>query len=139
MSDQRVAFGSKLLQLGILYVIAFIIGVTANGIILYALIFLKRRTVSEVFVLNLVSGTPLVDSKTNTVFLKKKILTDLIYIIGLPFWAVFHFSNKWIFGDVICKFCGGSFYTGMFAMSLFVMLLAFDRTMTIFGTRYNIV
>ena len=74
MSDQRVAFDSKLLQLGILYVIAFIIGVTANGIILYALIFLKRRTVSEVFVLNLVSGTPLTDSNNKyTVFLKKDI------------------------------------------------------------------
>ena len=43
-----------------------------------------------------------------------QILTDLIYIIGLPFWAVFHFSQKWVFGDLICKVSKLSDYNWLF-------------------------
>jgi len=98
------------------YIISFAIGIAANGVVFWAILYIKRRTMSEIFVLNL-------------------ILTDLIYITGLPFWSMKYFTKQWLFGNYICKFCGGSFYTGMFAMSGFVMLLALDRTIIIFGNK----
>ncbi|KAK3534055.1 hypothetical protein QTP86_001195 [Hemibagrus guttatus] len=68
-------------------------------------------------------------SLTNTFHLNLAI-SDLIFIIGLPFWAI-DLVWGWIFGDVICKLVNFIFYLGYYSSLLFLTIMTMHRYMAV--------
>lgn len=55
-------------------------------------------------------------------------LSDLVFLIGLPFWAVHYLRNyDWPFGWFMCKFCGFLTSLNTYASIYFIMGMSIDR------------
>ncbi|XP_077077888.1 chemokine XC receptor 1 [Siphateles boraxobius] len=68
-------------------------------------------------------------SLTNT-FLLNLALSDLIFTIGLPFWA-YYYMYGWTLGDPACKAINYVFYTGYYSSIIFLTVLTVHRYMAV--------
>lgn len=103
-------FGVKL---STFYLLIFTLSVVGNSLVLYIIFkFEKLNTVGNIFLLNLV-------------------VSDLIFMSSLPFWAVYHHKSSWIFGRVWCKIVGSAYFLGFYSSILFLTLLTFDRYLAV--------
>lgn len=64
-------------------------------------------------------------SLTNT-FLLNLAVSDLIFTVGLPFWA-YYYIYGWTFGDPACKAVNYVFYTGYYSSIIFMTVLTIHR------------
>ncbi|XP_068070884.2 chemokine XC receptor 1 [Danio rerio] len=64
-------------------------------------------------------------SLTNT-FLLNLAISDLIFTVGLPFWA-YYYVNGWTLGDHACKAVNYVFYTGYYSSIIFMTVLTIHR------------
>ncbi|KAK7922714.1 hypothetical protein WMY93_009616 [Mugilogobius chulae] len=97
-----------------IYILVFIIGLTANVIGLKSLLqnWTKLKIIN-VFALNL--G-----------------LADVLYLLTLPFLVVYHLkSGKWIFGDVFCKVTRFFFNIDLYGSIGFLMCISVSRYLAI--------
>ncbi|XP_020492952.2 C-C chemokine receptor type 1 [Labrus bergylta] len=99
--------------LAILYYFIFFFSVSGNVLVLVIIYRFERlTTVTNILLLNLV-------------------LSSLIFMTSLPFWAVYQQLEYWIFGEVMCKFVGSIYYLGFYSSVLFLTLLTFDRHLAV--------
>ncbi|XP_020351475.1 C-C chemokine receptor type 3-like [Oncorhynchus kisutch] len=103
-------FGVKL---STFYLLIFTLSVVGNSLVLYIICkFEKLNTVGNIFLLNLV-------------------VSDLVFMSSLPFWAVYHHKSSWIFGRVWCKIVGSAYFLGFYSSILFLTLMTFDRYLAV--------
>ncbi|XP_061111360.1 chemokine (C-C motif) receptor 12a isoform X1 [Conger conger] len=94
------------------YYSIFLLSILGNSLVLYIIYqYEKLSTVTNVFLLNLV-------------------ISDLLFSLSLPFWAVYH-SSQWIFGEPMCKLVGGLYFVGFYSSILFLTLMTFDRYLAV--------
>ncbi|XP_024258102.1 C-C chemokine receptor type 3-like [Oncorhynchus tshawytscha] len=80
-----------------------------NNLIFYIVCKLEKHdTVGNIFLLNL-------------------LMSDLVFMSSLPFWAVSHHMSSWVFGRAWCKIVGSNYFLGFYSSILFLTLMTFDR------------
>ncbi|XP_036959047.1 P2Y purinoceptor 1-like [Acanthopagrus latus] len=92
------------------YILVFIVGLVANGWGLKSLLHdWKKLKIINVFVLNL--G-----------------LTDVLYLLTLPFWVVYYLmGSKWIFGETFCKITRFCFNVNLYGSIGFLTCISVYR------------
>uniref|UniRef100_H3B7V0 G-protein coupled receptors family 1 profile domain-containing protein n=1 Tax=Latimeria chalumnae TaxID=7897 RepID=H3B7V0_LATCH len=67
--------------------------------------------------------------KTPTIIFMANLATaDLFFALLLPFKIAYHFNgNNWVFGDVMCRILGISFYGNMYCAILLITAMSVDR------------
>ncbi|XP_036447601.1 chemokine XC receptor 1-like [Colossoma macropomum] len=81
------------------------------------------------------------DRSLNKIFILNLALSDLIFTLGLPFWACYHIWG-WTFGDFMCKSVNFVFSAGFYSSIVFLMLMTIQRYVAIihplsYRTRYR--
>ncbi len=98
----------------VVYGCSFVIGIIGNGMVV-AVIYrhMKLKTVANVFVLNLA-------------------ISDLTFLITLPFWATFTaMGYHWPFGTFLCKASAGLVIFNLYTSIFFLTALSIDRYLAI--------
>ncbi|XP_078266258.1 type-1 angiotensin II receptor [Rhinoraja longicauda] len=102
------------LMIPIIYTVIFVVGVLGNSmvvIIIYC--HLKLTTVANIFLLNLA-------------------LADLIFVMTLPFWAIYTaMGYHWTFGNFLCKTSATVVLLNMNASVFLITCLSVDRYLAI--------
>ncbi|XP_078284212.1 C-C chemokine receptor type 4-like [Rhinoraja longicauda] len=110
-------FGQLLLP--VLYSLVFLFGLPGNALVLYVFGRYRRpRTMTDICLLNLA-------------------ISDLIFVIPLPFWAYF-IVNQWIFGDAFCKIIDAFYVLGYYGGMMFITLISIDRYLAIVHAVFSI-
>ncbi|KAL7831360.1 hypothetical protein SRHO_G00308630 [Serrasalmus rhombeus] len=92
-----------------LYTIVFIVGLIGNGLVLCVLAkYSKRLNMMDVCLLNLA-------------------LSDLLFLISLPFWAHYAATDMWIFGSSMCQAVTAFYMLGFYGSIFFMLLMTVDR------------
>lgn len=93
----------------ILYLVALLIGLPANLLALWVLLFRTKKLPSTTLLINLT-------------------FTDLMLLLVLPFRIVYHFrGNDWAFGEPFCRVVTALFYGNIYGSVLCLALVAVDR------------
>ncbi|XP_063786647.1 proteinase-activated receptor 3-like [Pseudophryne corroboree] len=91
------------------YSIVFILGLPANGIALWVLVFKAKKIPSTLLLMNLAAA-------------------DLLFMLALPFKITYHFlGNNWIFGEALCRIVTAVFYGNMYCSVFFLTVISVDR------------
>ncbi|XP_066540209.1 C-C chemokine receptor type 5-like [Hoplias malabaricus] len=91
-----------------LYSMVFIVGFIGNGLVAYVLIkYRERSNMMDVCLLNLV-------------------MSDLLFLFSLPFWAHYAAMNQWIFGNFMCKAVTSFYMLGFYGRIFFMILMMVD-------------
>ncbi|CAI9574748.1 unnamed protein product [Staurois parvus] len=91
------------------YVVIFLLGLPANGIAFWVLLFRSKKMPSTFLLINLAAA-------------------DLLFMLALPFKFVYHFlGNNWIFGETLCRIVTAVFYGNMYCSVFFLMTISIDR------------
>ncbi|CAM4697687.1 unnamed protein product [Leuciscus chuanchicus] len=95
-----------------LYSIVFIVGLIGNGLVVWVLIrYRQKSNMTDVCLFNLA-------------------LSDLLFLVSLPFWA--HGAiDEWIFGKFMCHTITGFFMIGLYGSIFFMVLMTLDRYVVI--------
>ncbi|XP_030640771.1 proteinase-activated receptor 4 [Chanos chanos] len=105
----EIQASTTVLVVPFLYLVAFIVGLPANLLALWVLLFRTKKMPSTILLINLTS-------------------CDLMLLLVLPFRIVYHFSgNDWSFGEAFCRMITALFYGNMYGSVLCLMLIAMDR------------
>ncbi|KAI4891325.1 hypothetical protein NFI96_013316, partial [Prochilodus magdalenae] len=92
-----------------LYSIVFIVGFIGNGLVLCVLAkYYRNSNMMDVCLFNLA-------------------LSDLLFLISLPFWAHYAATNEWIFGNSMCKAVTAFYMLGFYGSIFFMLLMTVDR------------
>ncbi|XP_036931862.1 C-C chemokine receptor type 1-like isoform X2 [Acanthopagrus latus] len=101
------AFGKVFLP--VLYSLVFILGVIGNGLVVCVLVKHRNHTnLTDICLLNLA-------------------VSDLLFILTLPFYAHYVVVSTWTFGDFMCRFSAVSHNTGFFSGIFFMVVMTLDR------------
>ncbi|KAF4087587.1 hypothetical protein AMELA_G00072340 [Ameiurus melas] len=93
----------------VLYSIVFIVGFIGNGLVVCILIkYHQRSNVTDVCLFNLA-------------------LSDLLFLISLPFWAHYAAISEWIFGSFMCHAVTAFYMLGFYGSIFFMILMTLDR------------
>ncbi|XP_017548854.1 proteinase-activated receptor 4 [Pygocentrus nattereri] len=109
--NQQKVLQSKttVLLVPLLYLVAFIVGLPANLLAFWVLLFRTKKFPSTILLINLTS-------------------CDLLLLLLLPFRIVYHFQgNDWYFGEPFCRLVIALFYGNMYGSILCLTLIAVDR------------
>ncbi|NXN81468.1 GPR34 protein, partial [Bombycilla garrulus] len=91
------------------YSIIFVVGLVGNSIALFAFLGIRQKRNSiQVYLLNVA-------------------VADLLLIFCLPFRIIYHATNRWMFGRIICKVVGTLFYMNMYISIVLLGLISLDR------------
>ncbi|KAL7844288.1 hypothetical protein SRHO_G00228270 [Serrasalmus rhombeus] len=103
----------KYILYAIVFSLVFILGLIFNMVTLYIFSFtLKQRNETTIYMLNLA-------------------VSDILFVLSLPF-RIFYFINKhWPFEDTLCKISVALFYTNMYSSILFLTCICADRFLAI--------
>ncbi|KAJ8015475.1 hypothetical protein DPEC_G00026510 [Dallia pectoralis] len=97
------------LYVPIIYLISFTVGLPANLLALWVLLFHTKKLPSSILLINLTT-------------------MDLLLLTVLPFRIVYHFrGNDWDFGEPLCRVVTALFYCNMYGSVLCLMFIAVDR------------
>ena len=92
-----------------LFSIIFIGGALGNVIVLYVVSrFTKVKSVTNFYIINLA-------------------LSDLLFLLGIPFLLVTYIMQHWTFGTIACKFYYVNTSLNQFSSSLFLTVMSADR------------
>ncbi|XP_058229633.1 LOW QUALITY PROTEIN: C-C chemokine receptor type 4-like [Hemibagrus wyckioides] len=101
-----------------LYSIVFIVGFIGNGLVLCVLVkYHKRSNMSDVCLFNLA-------------------LSDLLFLLSLPFWAHYAAITQWVFGSFMCHAVTALYMLGYYRSIFFMVLMTIDCYAVIVHT-YN--
>ncbi|XP_058252411.1 C-C chemokine receptor type 4-like isoform X1 [Hemibagrus wyckioides] len=99
-----------------LYSIVFIVGFIGNGLVVCVLVkYHKRSNMSDVCLFNLA-------------------LSDLLFLLSLPFWAHYAAITQWIFGSFMCHAVTALYMLGFYGNIFFMILMTADRYAVIVHT-----
>ncbi|XP_062255696.1 C-C chemokine receptor type 1 [Platichthys flesus] len=104
-------FGSVFLPT--LYILVFIVGFLGNGLVVCVVV--KHRnstTLTDICLFNLA-------------------LSDLVFVLTLPFYAHYTRVNHWPFGDFMCRFISTCHHAGYFSSVFFMVAMTLDRYVVI--------
>ncbi|KAG7335605.1 hypothetical protein KOW79_000298 [Hemibagrus wyckioides] len=103
-----------------LYSIVFIVGFIGNGLVLCVLIkYHKMSNMSDVCLFNLA-------------------LSDLLFLLSLPFWAHYTAITHWSFGSFMCHAVMALYILGFYGSIFFMILMTIDRYAVIVHTYTSI-
>ncbi|KAG7335604.1 hypothetical protein KOW79_000297 [Hemibagrus wyckioides] len=103
-----------------LYSIVFIVGLIGNGLVLCVLVkYHKRSNMSDVCLFNLA-------------------LSDLLFLLSLPFWAHYAAITQWVFGRFMCHAVTALYMLGFYGSIFFMILMTIDRYAVIVHTYTSI-
>ncbi|KAF7707984.1 C-C chemokine receptor type 5-like [Silurus meridionalis] len=92
-----------------LYSIVFIVGFIGNALVLCVLVkYRKSSNVSDLCLFNLA-------------------LSDLLFLISLPFWAHYAAIAEWIFGSFMCHAVTAFYMLGFYGSIFFMILMTTER------------
>ncbi|XP_018959910.1 C-C chemokine receptor type 2-like [Cyprinus carpio] len=95
-----------------LYSLVFILGFIGNGLVVWVLIrYRQKSNMTDVCLFNLA-------------------LSDLLFLVSLPFWAQ-SAIDEWVFGKFMCHFITGLFTLGLYGSIFFMVLMTLDRYVVI--------
>ncbi|KAK3551728.1 hypothetical protein QTP70_023263 [Hemibagrus guttatus] len=99
-----------------LYSIVFIVGFVGNGLVLCVLVkYHKMSNMSDVCLFNLA-------------------LSDLLFLLSLPFWAHYAAITQWSFGSFMCHAVTVLYMLGFYGSIFFMILMTVDRYTVIVHT-----
>lgn len=58
-------------------------------------------------------------------------LSDLLFVLTLPFFSHYSMVSQWIFGDFMCRFSSGSHNMGFYSSIFFMVVMTIDRYIVI--------
>nr|QZC92267.1 chemokine (C-C motif) receptor 2.2 [Sebastes schlegelii] len=61
-------------------------------------------------------------------------LSDLLFVLTLPFYSHFSVVGQWTLGDFMCRFTSGSYSIGFFSSIFFMVVMTLDRYVVIVHT-----
>ncbi|XP_058255176.1 C-C chemokine receptor type 5-like isoform X2 [Hemibagrus wyckioides] len=115
-NSNAMAFGRVFLPT--LYSIVFIVGFIGNSLVLCVLVkYHKRSNMSDVCLFNLA-------------------LSDLFFLLSLPFWAHYAAITQWTTGRFMCHAVTALYLLGFYGSIFFMILMTIDRYAVIVHT-YN--
>ncbi|KAL6461839.1 hypothetical protein MHYP_G00299840 [Metynnis hypsauchen] len=92
-----------------LYSMVFIVGFSGNSLVLFVLVkYYRKSNMTDMCLLNLA-------------------LSDLLFLISLPFWAHYAANNMWIFGSSMCQVVTAFYLLGFYGSIFFMLLMTVDR------------
>ncbi|TRZ02078.1 hypothetical protein DNTS_016495 [Danionella cerebrum] len=93
-----------------LYSLIFLLGFLGNMLVVCVLFHSSgRKTVANTYLMNLA-------------------MSDLLFLSSLPFWAVYYsLDYNWVFGQFMCKLCGGLVTINVYASIFFITCMSVDR------------
>ncbi|KAJ8415689.1 hypothetical protein AAFF_G00402460 [Aldrovandia affinis] len=97
-----------------LYSLVFIVGLLGNGLVTYVLVAYHRRNMTM----------------TDTCLLHLAV-SDLLFIVSLPFWSHNAATANWPFGDFMCRAVNGLYMLGFYGSIFFMVLMSVDRYVVI--------
>ncbi|KAM4690572.1 B2 bradykinin receptor-like [Rhinophrynus dorsalis] len=97
--------------------IVFVLGFIENSFVLIILSLHKSRcTVAEIYLGNLAAA-------------------DLLFVCGLPFWAIyFSYNYYWLFGGFLCAFLISLIRINLYGSVCFLTMVSFDRYLALVKT-----
>ncbi|XP_026781890.1 C-C chemokine receptor type 5-like [Pangasianodon hypophthalmus] len=99
-----------------LYSIVFIVGFIGNGLVLCVLVkYHKNLNISDLCLFNLA-------------------LSDLLFLISLPFWAHYAANTEWTFGGFMCHAVTALYMLGFYGSIFFMILMTIERYTVIVHT-----
>ncbi|XP_060906996.1 C-C chemokine receptor type 2-like [Labrus mixtus] len=105
------AFGKVFLPT--IYSLVFILGFLGNGLVVCVLVKHRNQTnLTDICLFNLA-------------------LSDLLFVLTLPFYAHYSRVGQWTFGNFMCRLASGSHNTGFFCSIFFMVVMTIDRYMMI--------
>ena len=69
-------------------------------------------------------------SLTNALILNLAV-SDLIFTVGLPFWAYYHIMDGWHLGETACKIVSFIFYVGFYSSGILLILMTVHRYVSV--------
>ncbi|XP_052005567.1 proteinase-activated receptor 4 [Xyrauchen texanus] len=106
---EQIQSNITVLLVPLVCLLAFLIGLPANLLALWVLLFHTTKLPSTILLINLT-------------------FCDLLLLLVLPFRIVYHFSgNNWTFGEPFCRIVIGLFYGNMYGSVVCLSLIAMDR------------
>ncbi|XP_031431188.1 chemokine XC receptor 1-like [Clupea harengus] len=105
--EDVIAFGS--IATPIIFCLVIILSLFGNLLVLVILIkYENLKSITNRFIFNLA-------------------LSDLMFTLGLPFWAFYHHMHEWTLGDTTCKVVNFVFYAGFYSSVLFLTMMTLQR------------
>ncbi|XP_015225842.1 chemokine (C motif) receptor 1a, duplicate 1 [Cyprinodon tularosa] len=105
-----VKFGS--IAIPIFFSIVFSLSLTGNILVLIILaLYENLKSLTNIFIFNLA-------------------ISDLVFTIGLPFWAIYHIWG-WVFSEYVCKIVKFVFFTGFYSSVLFLTVMTIYRYLVV--------
>ncbi|KAL3060553.1 hypothetical protein OYC64_014995 [Pagothenia borchgrevinki] len=96
-----------------LYSFVFVLGFLGNALVVCVLVKHRNQTnLTDICLFNLA-------------------LSDLLFVLTLPFYSHYARFGQWTFGDFMCRFASGSHSTGFFSSIFFMVVMTLDRYMVI--------
>ncbi|XP_039601787.1 lysophosphatidic acid receptor 6-like [Polypterus senegalus] len=94
---------------------------------------------SMVFILGLISNMvamyifscSLKTWNETTTYMMNLVISDLLFVLTLPFRIFYFVTRDWPFGDIACKLSVSLFYTNMYGSMLFLTCISVDRFLAI--------
>ncbi|KAK2855468.1 hypothetical protein Q7C36_007337 [Tachysurus vachellii] len=103
-----------------LYSIVFIVGFIGNCLVVCVLVkFHKKSNMSDVCLFNLV-------------------LSDLLFLLSLPFWAHYALTSQWTFGSFMCRTVTAFYMLGFYGSIFFMILMTIERYSVIVHTNTSL-
>ncbi|KAG9261049.1 C-C chemokine receptor type 4 [Astyanax mexicanus] len=92
-----------------LYSLVCIVGILGNGLVMCVLTkYLQKSNMMDVCLFNLA-------------------VSDMLFLITLPFWAHYSAVQEWIFGDFLCRTVTALHNLGFYSSIFFMLLMTVDR------------
>ncbi|KAK2855459.1 hypothetical protein Q7C36_007328 [Tachysurus vachellii] len=103
-----------------LYSIVFIVGFIGNCLVVCVLVkFHKKSNMSDVCLFNLA-------------------LSDLLFLLSLPFWAHYALTSQWTFGSFMCHTVTAFYMLGFYGSIFFMILMTIERYSVIVHTQTSL-
>uniref|UniRef100_A0A8C6I4A7 C-C motif chemokine receptor 6 n=1 Tax=Mus spicilegus TaxID=10103 RepID=A0A8C6I4A7_MUSSI len=97
----------------IAYSLICVFGLLGNIMVVMTFAFYKKaRSMTDVYLLNMA-------------------ITDILFVLTLPFWAVTHATNTWVFSDALCKLMKGTYAVNFNCGMLLLACISMDRYIAI--------
>lgn len=97
----------------IAYSLICVFGLLGNIMVVMTFAFYKKaRSMTDVYLLNMA-------------------ITDILFVLTLPFWAVTHATDTWIFGNAMCKLMKGMYAVNFNCGMLLLACISMDRYIAI--------
>ncbi|XP_069889135.1 proteinase-activated receptor 3-like [Dipodomys merriami] len=96
-----------------IYILVFVVGIPANSMTLWKLLFRNKPICLTIFHINLA-------------------IADILFCVTLPFKIIYHLNgNNWIFGEVLCRATTVLFYGNLYCSILLLTCMSISRYLAI--------